>query len=470
MNVFMNETLVGILGLLCIASIVITLFKGRTQPAVTFILYPTALAVILIIGGRYSFGNIAAMIRSGFSSTGSTAALFVFSILFFGIMSDAGVFDVIIRKLMAMVGNSVTGVAMVTAIITLVTHLDCNGSSTFCILIPAMLPVYRRMRMRETTLLRIGIVCMGAMNLLPWSGASLRTATVLSMEGGKLWNTVLPVQLFAIVMALGHAFLAGIQEKARGAGMKDNPASIGELEAPGEVKAGDEDLARPNRLFVNILLTIAVIAMLAWNRFPGYYPTMLGTVAALFVNYGFTASFHRKIIDQHAAPALMMCLTMMGAAVLMGILTSSIGADGRVLPASLIELPPDAVPSVMRCLANLISAALPAALGKHLPLLLCAMAVPMAVFFDTDSYFYGMLPVMIGIGQAFGLESLPIAITMLILRLSATFICPMTAALLLATGMADVPIRSHIKASALYVWGIAFLCLLFAVFIGLVPL
>ena len=140
-----------------------------------------------------------------------------------------------------------------------------------------------------------------------------------------------------------------------------------------------------------------------------------------------------------------------------------------MLPASMIELPPDAVPSVMRCLANLISTALPASLGKHLHLLLCALAVPLALFFDTDSYFYGMLPIMLGIGQAFGLEALPIAITMQILRLSATFICPMTAALLLATGMADVPIRNHIRASALYVWSFSFLCLMFAIFIGLVP-
>ena len=228
-------------------------------------------------------------------------------------------------------------------------------------------------------------------------------------------------------------------------------------------------MARPNRFLINILLTIAVIALLTWNRFPGYYPTMLGAVAALFVNYGFNAAFHRKIINRHAAPALTMCITMMGAAVLMGIMTSSIGADGKVLPSSMIELPPDAVPSVMRCLASLISAALPAALGKHLHLLLCALAVPLALTFDTDSYFYGMLPVMLGIGQAFGLEVLPIAITMQILRLSATFICPMTAAVHLGTGMADVTIRNHIKASALYVWSFSFLCLLFAIFIGLVP-
>ena len=465
----MNENLVGILGLLCIAAIVITLLKGRTQPAFTFIVYPTALAVILIIGKWYSFDDIAAMIRSGFNSTAPTAALFVFSILFFGIMNDTGMFDVIIRKLMAMVGNSVVGVAMVTAIITLVCHLDCSGASTFCILIPAMLPVYKRMHMRETTLLRIGIVCMGAMNLLSWSGASLRTATVLAMEGSKLWRTLLPVQFFAVVLSLGHAFLAGLQEKANGAGAKNSPAKTRERETLAEVKSDSKGLARPNRFLVNILLTIAVIALLAWNRFPGYYPTMLGAVAVLFVNSGFNASFHSKIINRHATPALTMCITMMGAAVLMGILTSSIGADGRVLPSSMIELPPDAVPSVMRCLANLITAALPAALGKHLHLLLCMLAVPLALSFDTDSYFYGMLPVMLGIGQAFGLEPLPIAITMLILRLSATFICPMTSALLLATSRADVPIRNHIKASALYVWSFSFLCLLFAVFIELVP-
>ena len=219
----------------------------------------------------------------------------------------------------------------------------------------------------------------------------------------------------------------------------------------------------------NVCLTAFVIVLLIWGVFPSYFPFMLGTGIALFANYGATAAMHKKIITRHAGPALLVCTTMMGAAVFMGILTSSIGADGKVLLTNVIELPPDAVPSVMRCLANLISTALPASLGKHLHLLLSALAVPLALFFDTDSYFYGMLPIMLGIGQAFGLEALPIAITMQILRLSATFICPMTAALLLATGMADVPIRNHIRASALYVWGFSFLCLMFAIFIGLIP-
>ena len=45
----MSETLVGILGLLTIVAIVVTLFKSKTQPAVAFIVWPTILALILVI-------------------------------------------------------------------------------------------------------------------------------------------------------------------------------------------------------------------------------------------------------------------------------------------------------------------------------------------------------------------------------------------------------------------------------------
>ncbi len=43
-----------------------------------------------------------------------------------------------------------------------------------------------------------------------------------------------------------------------------------------------------------------------------------------------------------------------------------------------------------------------------------------------------------------------------------------TAAVLLGTGMAEVTIKKHIKASSLYVWSFSVLCLLFAALIGLV--
>ena len=468
----MSNTIVGILGLLTIAAIVITLFKSKTQPAIAFIVWPTILALILVVGGRHSFDDIAAMIKAGFNSTGPTAALFVFSVLYFGIMTDAGMFDVIIGKLMTYVGDNVVGVCVVTCIIALVGHLDGGGASTLCIVIPSMLPVFKRMHMRPTSLLRIAVLAMGVLNLMPWAGPTMRAASVLGIEAGELWKTILPVQAFGIVLALAHAVLTGFQEKKRGAGLNGPLArteGVIELEETADVAAANKELARPNLFLFNILLTIGVIAMLIWDVFPSYYPFMIGCSLALFVNYGFTAKMHKKLINLHAGPALMMCSTLMGAAVLMGILTSSMGADGKVISAKVMELPEDALPSVVRCLANMVAAVLPASLGKQLPLVIGVLSVPLALAFDTDSYFYGMLPVVIGIGQAFGVEALPIAISMVICRNCATFISPMVPATLLGIGLAEVDIKDHIKASFMYVWVFSILCLLVAMIVGIMP-
>ena len=469
----MSEAVVGILGLLCIVAIVVTLFQSRTQPAIAFIVFPTILGLILVLAGRHSFDDLAAMIKAGFNSTGPTAALFVFSVLYFGIMTDAGMFDVIIGKLMKLVGDNVIGVTVMTTVIALIGHLDGGGASTFCIVVPAMLPVYQRMHMRKTTLLRVSVLAMGVLNLMPWAGPTMRAASVLGIEAGSLWRTLLPVQLFGIVLALAHAVLAGVQEKARGAGLngklakQEGAVTIADAEVPA---ADNSDLARPKLFLFNVALTLAVIVMLIWDVFPSYFPFMLGVACALFVNYGFTAKMHKKIINLHAGPALMMCSTLMGAAVLMGILTSSMGADGKVISAKVMELPEGALPSVVRCLAGLVSSILPAALGQHLPLVIGVLSVPLALAFDTDSYFYGMLPVVISIGQAFGVEALPIAIAMVVCRNCATFISPMVPATLLGTGLAEVDIKDHIKTSFLYVWAFSILCMIFAAILGIMPI
>jgi len=214
------------------------------------------------------------MIKTGFNSTGPTAALFVFSVLYFGIMTDAGMFDVIIGKLMKLVGDNVVGVTLVTAIIALVGHLDGGGASTFCIVVPAMLPVYKRMHMRPTSLLRCAVLAMGVLNLMPWAGPTMRAASVLGVEAASLWQTIIPIQIFGIILALGVAVLTGLEEKRRGAGLSGKLAAVeGEVvaeEAAGQ--AGDSELARPRLFLFNILLTLAVIALLIWDQFPSYVP------------------------------------------------------------------------------------------------------------------------------------------------------------------------------------------------------
>lgn len=468
----MSNTIVGLLGIITIAAVVITLFKSKTQPSIAFIIYPFLLGVVLVLGGRFGFGDLAAAIKAGFNSTAPTAALFVFSVLYFGIMSDAGMFDVIIGKLMNLIGNNVVGVAVMTCVIALIGHLDGGGASTFCIVVPAMLPIYKKMNMRTTSMLRIAVLAMGVLNLMPWAGPTMRAATVLGMEAGELWTTIIPIQIFGVILALGHAVLTGFQEKKRGAGL-----AAGEALDIQAAAAETNELARPKLFWFNLLLTVAVIALLIWDEFPSYVPFMLGVAAALFVNYGATAKMHKKIINLHAGPALMMCSTLMGAAVLMGVLTTSFNYKlddaGNIIglvAASAKSTAAADVPSVVRCLAGLITSVLPAAIGQNLPLVIGILSVPLALAFDTDSYFYGMLPVIIAIGAEFGVEALPIAVAMVVCRNCATFISPMVPATLLGTGLADVDIKDHIKSSFLYVWVFSIICMIFAIIAGIMPL
>ena len=435
----MSEVVVGLLGFACIVAIVVTLFKSKTLPSIAFIIFPMILGAILVFGGYYSWENIGKLIKSGFSSTGPTAALFVFSVLYFGIMTDAGMFDVIIGKLMLLVKDNVIGVCVMTCIIALIGHLDGGGASTFCIVVPAMLPVYKKMHMRPATLLRIAVISMGVLNLMPWAGPTMRAATVLGIEAGSLWQTLLPIQACGIVLALVVAVLNGIIEQKRGAGLNGKLAKEAAHLSVEEVAAADaenKDLARPKLFVFNVILTIAVIALLIKDIFPSYVPFMLGVAIAILVNYP-GAKMQKKIINLHAGPALMMCSTLMGAAVLMGILVKDI----------------EGVNSVITCMSNLISSILPAALA-----------------FDTDSYFYGMLPVMIGIGEGFGVGAMPIAVAMVVCRNCATFISPMVPATLLGVGLADVDIKDHIKFSFLWVWGFSIICMLIGAIVGIIPL
>ena len=95
--------------------------------------------------------------------------------------------------------------------------------------------------------------------------------------------------------------------------------------------------------------------------------------------------------------------------------------------------------------------------------------MPLALAFDTDSYFYGMLPVMIGIGEGFWIPALPIAAAMAVCRNCATFISPMVPATLLGVGLADVDINQHIKSNFLWVWGFSFICMIAAILFGTIP-
>ena len=442
----MSDTILALLGFATVITVIVLLLRNVTVPALAFVSVSTITAAILVATGAFTLDEMAGFIKEGVKGVHGTAILFIFSVLFFGVMTDAGMFDKIIGALMKKVGNNVVGVALMPCLIAIIGHLDGGGASTFLITIPAMLPVYKRLHMRRETLLLICVTSMGVMNLLPWGGPTMRAASVLGVESNDLWSQILPMQIVGLVLAVGTAIFWGLQEKKRIAKLGDAAVEdVGKYDDSDSEEKNNE-LARPKNFIFNVILTLAVIIVLVLDIFPSYYVFMVGCALGILVNYR-GKKLQNSIIKSHASAGLSMASTILCAGVFLGVLSKS---------------------GIMEKMAIMMASVIPASLGRFLPVIIGVLSVPLALLFDTDSYFYGLLPVLISVGNQFGVNPAHIAIAMVVCRNCATFISPVAPATYLGIGLAGVEIKDHIKYCFGWQWGVSIVCLVAGLILGVI--
>lgn len=442
----MSDTILALLGFATVIAVIVLLLRNVTVPALAFVGVSTITAAILVATGAFTLDEMAGFIKEGVKGVHGTAILFIFSVLFFGVMTDAGMFDKIIGALMKKVGNNVIGVALMTCIIAIIGHLDGGGASTFLITIPAMLPVYKRLHMRRETLLLICVTAMGVMNLMPWGGPTMRAASVLEIEANDLWFQLMPMQVVGLILAFATAIFWGFQEKKRIAKLGDAAAEEADKYDDSDSGEKSEELARPQNFIFNVILTLAVIIVLVMDLFPSYYVFMVGCALGILVNYR-GKKLQNSIIKSHAASGLTMASTIMCAGVFLGVLSKS---------------------GIMEKMAIMMASVIPTSMGKFLPVIIGILSVPLALLFDTDSYFYGLLPVLISVGNQFGVNPVHIAIAMVVCRNCATFISPVAPATYLGIGLAGVEIKDHIKYCFGWQWGVSLICLVAGLILGVI--
>ncbi len=442
----MSDTILALLGFATVIAVIVLLLRNVTVPALAFVGVSTITAAILVATGAFTLDEMADFIKEGVKGVHGTAILFIFSVLFFGVMTDAGMFDKIIGALMKKVGNNVIGVTLMTCLIAIIGHLDGGGASTFLITIPAMLPVYKRLHMRRETLLLICVTSMGVMNLLPWGGPTMRAASVLGVEPNDLWSQIVPMQVVGLVLAVGTAIFWGFQEKKRIAKLGDAAVEDAGKYDDSDSEEKNNELARPKNFIFNVILTLAVIVVLVMDIFPSYYVFMVGCALGILVNYR-GKKLQNSIIKSHAASGLTMASTIMCAGVFLGVLSKS---------------------GIMEKMAIMMAGVIPVSMGKFLPIIIGVLSVPLALLFDTDSYFYGLLPVLISVGNQFGVNPAHIAIAMVVCRNCATFISPVAPATYLGIGLAGVEIKDHIKYCFGWQWGVSLICLVAGLILGVI--
>ena len=432
--------MVALVGFIMIVAIVVLLLKGKMSPIVVLTIVPTIAALLL----RHSPVEVAGFIKDGISTTTSNGILFIFSVIYFGVMSDTGMFDFIVKGLVKVAGNNVIAVTVATALIATIAHMDGTTATTVLITIPAMYPVYKRMNIDARILLCLTGACMGVMNLLPWGGPVARAATVLSMDANDLWHILIPVQILGFIFNVIVAVLLGMYAVKHGAGVGKGV----EVAVDEKAQAEEEALRRPKLLIVNLVLTIALIAVLSTGIVTSYVAFLVALCVALAINYP-DLKLQDKLVKKHAPAALIISATLFSAGAMVGIF------DGT---------------GMLTAMAETIIAIIPGFLGGALHIIFGILALPLGLCIGTDAYFYGIMPLVIEVGSTYGIVPLATAAAMIIGKNLALMVSPLTPATFLAIGLTNTELKDHMKFSIPVYWAVSLCMLVIAVIIGVVPL
>lgn len=438
--------------------------------------------VAALIAGN-SPSEVSEFALAGITSVADVVVMFVFAIVFFGILRHVGFFDPIVQRIVRLGGDSPKAVAVATTLLATVAHLDGAGATTFLITIPAMLPIYQRLGMSRLTLTACVGLGAGVMNILPWGGPTARAAATVGVDANLLWTPLIPAQIVGVVAALAVAWFLGSREVRRIAkgqpsefaevvpaqslggtaqtsgatGSESHDASLssgndqntGTASAPMDTEEATEKDFRNIPLWVNGLLLIATLAVLMWGIVSPAIAFLAATIIALIINFRGLENQSRQF-DISAKSAMLMASTLLAAGVLLGVLDES----------GMIESMADSAVQV-----------LPAGIMPVLPVIVAILGVPMSLFFGPDAYYFGVLPVLSAVGSNYGIDPIVLAQASIIGQETVGFpISPLTGSFYLLVGLANVPIGKHILSLIGWAWVVSIIMLGAAIVTGVIPL
>ncbi|CCH76593.1 Citrate transporter [Nostocoides japonicum T1-X7] len=379
-------------GLSIVVIFLVLIMTKKVTPFTALVLTPVVIAIIAGFGGQIGKFSL-----EGVTGVATTVVLLLFAILYFGLMLTAGLFDPLVHVILRLAKGDPLRVLVGTAILAAAISVDGDGSTTTMITCSAMIPVYKKLKMRMMDLAVLIIMANSIMNLLPWGGPTARIIAALKVDEGELLRKLLPGMLIAIVWVIVVAVLRGISERKRLGIVHLSPEEINNLHV-NEVTGGDhlegDRLKRPKMLWPNFILTVIVMIMLIFGgmafipKVPAPIIFEVGFAIALLINYPHLKD-QRQIIEEHGANVMHVIIMVLAAGVFMGIL------NGTGMSNAMGVWLADVVPSSM---------------GSHWALVTALASAPGTFMLSNDAFYLGVLPVLAQTGANYGFTPMEIGV------------------------------------------------------------
>lgn len=427
------------IGFIMVIILVYCLITKKLLPPVAFVLLPIIAALV----AGFNIFDIGKFAAKGVSGMVNTVSLFVFSISFFSLMNDAGVFDGVVNMLVRKAGTNITAVMLATAAVGIIGHLDGSGATTFIITITAMYPIFQKLKLDRRYLMTITCIAIGVMNVMPWGGPILRAATVLDTDAAALWRSIIPMQVIMVGVTFVMAFIFSFREKRR---LKGVAVSV-ETSTQNESLPEEQKAQTPKWImYVNYVLTLGVIVLLVTGWFSSTVVFMVALAVGLIVNVPSLKEQNERL-KKYGVAAMSMVVTLFAAGIFTGVLSNTKMLDAMAQAAVTI---------------------IPANMGSYSHIIVALFAVPLIICLGTDSFYFGLLPVVVGIAKSFGVDPLDVARILIVAENIGVQISPLSPAAYLGLGMLDMDIGEHIKFSFPWVWAISILSVILCIVTGIV--
>jgi CitMHS family citrate-Mg2+:H+ or citrate-Ca2+:H+ symporter len=431
--------MLSLLGFLMISTFMYLIMSKRMFAMTALILIPILFA--LIGGFRAEIGE---MMLDGVKKIAPTGVMLIFAIMYFGIMTDAGLFDPIVGKILKVVGGDPLKVVIGTAILALSVSLDGDGTTTYIIVVAAMLPLYKRLKMNPLVLTATAFLASAVMNILPWGGPTARVLSALHLDSSQVFTPLIPAMVVAAGWVIFVAYILGKRERAR-LGISTITEDAHALVA--EANHEDLSLRRPKLLWLNAMLTLALLVALFLDLMP--LPVLFMTAFALgmLINYPRLGE-QRGRLNAHAGNAMIVAGMVFAAGVFTGILAGTKMVDA---------------------MSQTIVTLIPNSLGPHLPILTGITSAPFTFFMSNDAYYFGILPLVTKAAAQFGVSTEAMGRASL-LGQSVHLLSPLVPSTYLLAGLAGVDFGDHQRFTLKWACGTVVVMLVVCLLLGVVPL
>ncbi|WDF69173.1 citrate:proton symporter [Sphingobacterium oryzagri] len=428
--------MLSLVGFSMIAIFMVLIMKKKLTPLTALVIVPVVIATLAGFGPE-----LGTMMKDGVKEIAFTGVMLIFAILYFSLMIDAGLFEPLVNLILKGVGNNPIKTTIGTAILTTLVSLDGDGSSTYLIVVAALLPLYKKQGLNPLVLTCIIMLAGGIMNILPWGGPTARVMSSLKLGHAEIFVPMIPIMAVGIAWVLVVAYILGYSEKKRIA-KEGKFLDYGERDILGD---GEAEMRRPKLIWVNFALTLVLLGIMIFDVIPLGIAFIIAFCIASVINYP-KLKDQQKIISKHAGNALSVAGMIFGAGVFTGILNGT---------------------GIMQAMGNSVIQVVPSSWGGALNTITAIFSVPLTFFLTNDAYYFGILPVITATGEQLGVAADVLGRASLVGQASH-LLSPLVPSTYLLVSLAGVEFSDHLKYTLKWAIGSSIIMLLSALMLGVI--